>query len=83
MNKPRHPCRMYPRPLYSRGRDGTDKEEARRQEDHFCQTGQKDGKRQKAPEVRRHPASEGRDANSDASGVLTTQASGSRQAASA
>jgi hypothetical protein len=64
-------------------RDGTGKEEARRQENHFCQTSQKDGKRQKAPQVRRHPAPEGGDSNFDASGVLTTRASRSRQAASA
>ena len=37
--------------FYSKGRDGTVKEEARRQEDHFYQAGQKDGKRQKAAQV--------------------------------
>lgn len=64
-------------------RDGTGKEEARGQENHFCQTSQKDGKRQKAPQVRRHPAPESGDASFDTSGVLTFRASRSRQAASA
>lgn len=61
-------------------RDGTGKEEARGQENHFCQTSQKDGKRQKAPQVRRHPAAEGGDSNFHASGELTTQARGSLHA---
>ena len=63
--------------------NGTGKEEARRQENHFCQTSQEDGKRQEAPQVRRHPASEGGDSNVDASGVLTTQESGLRHAETA
>ena len=61
-------------------RDGTGKEEARRQENHFCETSQKDGKWQKAPQVRRHPAPEGGDSDFDASGVLTIWASRARRA---
>ena len=64
-------------------RDGTVQEEARRQENHFCQASQKDGKRQKAPQVRRHPAPESGGSDFDASSVLTARAGRSRQAASA
>ena len=60
--------------LLQRNRDGTDKEEACRQENHFCETSQKDGKRQKAPQVGRHPATEGRDFNASASRDLTARA---------
>jgi hypothetical protein len=66
-----------------RDSNGTVKEEARRQENHFCQASQKDGKRQKAPQIRRHPTTEGSDANFDASGDLTTRPSRSHQAAGA
>jgi hypothetical protein len=34
-----------------RSRHGTGKEEARRQENHFCQTSSQDGKRQETPQV--------------------------------
>ena len=70
-------------PLTRETRNGTGKEEACRQENHFCQAGQEDGKWQKAPQVRRHPAAEGGVPNFDASRGLTTLASKSRPAASA
>jgi hypothetical protein len=50
---------------------------------HFRQTSQKDGKRQKAPQVRRYPASQGGDSQFGACGFLTTRTRRSRQAASA
>ena len=66
------PVHMYPQRLNSkRNQDGTVKEEARGQENHFCQASQEDGQWQKAPQVRRHPACEVGDADFDASGVLT------------
>ena len=84
ISKPGHSSHMCILSSFTqRDRDGTGKEEASRQENHFCQTSQKDGKRQKAPQVRRHSAPEGSDPNLDASGVLTTPASRSRQAISA
>ena len=59
-------------------RHGTGKEEARRQENHFCQASPQDCQRKEAPQVRRHPTPEGGGSGVDASGFLTTRASRSR-----
>jgi hypothetical protein len=75
-----HPRHMYPPSFFTqKDRNGTGKEEARRQENHFCQTSPQDSKRQKTPQVGRHPTPEGGDSSFDASGVLTTPASRSER----